>query len=579
MGILDYCRKKIEPSKSLDYKDIPPEYMDLKAIPDDEYLCPYCEKIPEILNIHTDNGKIELKCKEHGIIELTLKEYYNKMKNHSFTYFKTKCFNCDKVQNNKDNMFKYCYYCKADFCEKCVNKFKKNKKEHHRNHLDVCIPVNEKKHKCLEHFNSEISSFCLDCRINICEKESKTKHNGHKKINLNKLEDDANKYIKEIKEKNKVLTHIIRYNNIFINSYENFQNNYFHIQNLINIGKALEGENKRNSKELDIMISGLEKRHKIQEKAIKSLKEQFNIKNINCNEEKLSLSKRNLGDNGFKLISKIIFRNLKEIDVSGNDIKDIEPLNNMILPDLEYLNMSYNKIENIEPIAELNSKKLKEICLQENNINDISSFNNSDFPALEILRLEKNNIDYSGQPFKVLKNKKYKDKVFYEEKTQDDFNKKYNTYIDFTQESIILSNLKGKDKMLLDLYLIIKPDNNIKELKLDDNQIKNVSLISRIPLNELKLLDLSLNNITNVQFLTEMKMPKLSTLYLNVNKINDIYPLIQITEIIKNFPNLYILSLKENNLNIEDEESKRIIKKLWDRGIELDIKLPKEKNN
>ena len=92
------------------------------------------------------------------------------------------------------------------------------------------------------------------------------------------------------------------------------------------------------------MISGLEKSHKIQEEAIKSLQDQFKI-DLNGNERKLSLRKSdkrpNLGDIGFKLISKIQFLNLKEIDVSDNSIKDIEPLNNMILPHLEYLNMSY----------------------------------------------------------------------------------------------------------------------------------------------------------------------------------------------------------------------------------------------
>ena len=100
-----------------------------------------------------------------------------------------------------------------------------------------------------------------------------------------------------------------------------------------------------------------------QEEAIKSLKNKFKI-DLNGNEKKLSLRNRNLGDKGLKLISKIIFKNLKEIDVSGNKIKNIEPLNEMNLPHLEYLNMSYNQIENINPIAELNAKKLKEISLQ-----------------------------------------------------------------------------------------------------------------------------------------------------------------------------------------------------------------------
>ena len=37
----------------------------MPLIPDDQYLCPLCGRIPEILNIHTDNGHMELKCKYH----------------------------------------------------------------------------------------------------------------------------------------------------------------------------------------------------------------------------------------------------------------------------------------------------------------------------------------------------------------------------------------------------------------------------------------------------------------------------------------------------------------------------------
>ena len=580
MGLQFCCKKNeqsINHSKNIEAQDIYPGNVDVTKFPDDQYLCPFCDKIPEILNIHSDNGHIELKCKLHGLISLTLKDYLEKMKDNLFTYYKTKCFNCNKEQNNKDNMFKYCYYCKVDFCEDCLNNFHQAKKDHRRNHLDVCIPVNAKNHKCLEHFNSDIISFCMDCQENICEKESSTKHRGHEKINFTKYEKDINKYMSFIKAKNKLLGDIINFNNIILNSYENFQNNYFHIQSLINIGKTIEREYQRKSKELDIMISGLEKRHKIQKEAIKSLKVQFEI-DLNGNERKLSLRERNLGDNGFKLISKIQFLNLKEIDVSKNGIKDIEPLNNMILPHLEYLNMSSNNIENVKPITELNSKKLKEICLQDNNISDFSSFLQSDFPQLERLRIENNNFDSTLSESKELINEKYKNKVFYIERTAKDFKKKYGVDINLEDEVMNLNHLKGKDELLQELYLIIKPENKIKELRLDDNEIKNASLISRMPLNMLKLLDLSLNEITNLQFLTEMKLPKLTTIYLNANKINDISPLITITEADKNhFSKLHIISLRENNLKVEDKDSEKLIKTLLGREIELDLELPKKK--
>ena len=120
-----------------------------------------------------------------------------------------------------------------------------------------------------------------------------------------------------------MLTDIIRFNQIILNTYEKFQYNYFHIQSLINIGKSIEGENKRDSKILECMINSLKKDIIIQKEAIKALKEDFQI-DLNGEEEKLYLRNRQLGDGGFKLISNIKFKRLKEIDVSGNYISNIK---------------------------------------------------------------------------------------------------------------------------------------------------------------------------------------------------------------------------------------------------------------
>jgi Leucine-rich repeat (LRR) protein len=188
-----------------------------------------------------------------------------------------------------------------------------------------------------------------------------------------------------------------------------------HIKSLINVAKTIDEENKRDSRVIECMVNHLEKSYKAQKEAIKSLQNEFRI-DLNGNEKKLSLRNRNLGDKGLKLISKIIFKNLKEIDVSENNIKNIEPLNEMNLPHLEYLNMSDNQIANINPIAELNAKNLKEISLQNNNIQDIEPFLKSDFPALERLRIENQNnrIDTSDKSFKDFINK-FENKVFYVE--------------------------------------------------------------------------------------------------------------------------------------------------------------------
>ena len=391
---------KVNPAELIDKKKIPEGFKDSLEVPDDQFLCPLCDKIPEILNVHTDNGHIELKCKYHGVLDTTIQQYYKHLKDSLFTYYKTKCANCNKIQGTQGKMFSYCFYCKADFCDNCVNNFNLEIFDRHRrNHLDVCIPVNEKPHRCLEHFNSDIISFCSDCQENICEKESTKKHRGHSKINFISFEADITKYRDIIIEKNKVLSDIIRFNQVILNTYDKFQNNYFHIQSLINLGKSMEEEKKRDAKELECMINGLERSHKAQQEAIKSLQNDFEL-DFSGEETKVSLRNRNLFDKGFKLISLIQFKRLIDLDVSENNIQNIEALNNMNLPHLKYFNLSNNKIKDINPLAELNSKNLKEICLQNNIIEDFSAFLNSVFPSLERLRIENNNFNKDAEEFK-----------------------------------------------------------------------------------------------------------------------------------------------------------------------------------
>ena len=105
-------------------------------------------------------------------------------------------------------------------------------------------------------------------------------------------------------------------------------------------------------------------------------------------------------------LSMIKFNQLKEIDLSENEIIEIEPICNMNLPFLEFLNLSFNKINNIKPLGEMNSKKLKYLFLQNNQIEDIKFVNDWNFPKLRILRLENNNnIQENPDSFKEIVDK------------------------------------------------------------------------------------------------------------------------------------------------------------------------------
>lgn len=392
---------------------------------------------------------------------------------------------------------------------------------------------------------------------------------------------DIFKYQKIIKEKNKILSDIIGFNNIILNAYDRFKDNFFHIMSIINVGKSIELENKRNSKELDVMIHSLEKSHKIQQQAIKGLHDKFKI-DLNGNEQRLLLRRAHLFDEGLKLISKIKFQNLKDMNISANNIDNIEPFNNMNLPFLEFINLSQNNIREIRPLAELNSKKIKEIFLQENSIEDFSPLLKSEFPDLEILRIENNHFNNDLVEFKQLL-KKYDKKIIYISKTVEQFNKKYSTCLfEYKKEIIDLGGLMDGNDIIQELYLIINQEVKIKKLNLHYNFITNASLLGRMNLRYLQTLDLSLNKISNLKFITEIKSPHLVHLFLNDNNIKDITPLIKVYDfyiyekdqqeqenIIKhNFPNLELISLK-NNLIKEDDYALVILN---ERGIDTDIK-------
>jgi len=535
---------------------------DSGIIPDDQFLCPKCNRVPEILGVHTDNGYIKLKCKVHGILELSVQNYYYSFRDSGFNYLNTKCSNCSSVLEKKENMFQYCYGCKKDFCPKCFN----DTQVHPSNHLNSCISVNSKNNKCLTHFGEYITMFCEDCEQNVCKNEINTKHKGHKLVNLLSLNKDYLRYRIIILEKNRILSNIIRFNNLVLNTCSKYLDNYYHKKSVINIGKSLVKENLRDSQDIECVSDSLKDTYKQQEDAIITLLENNNIY-ITKKETCLQLINKNLKDDEFKLISLIKFNQLQEINLSENNIKNIESFRKMNLPYLEYLDMSHNKIVNVSPISEINSKILKEIYLQNNDIFDFSPFLHSEFPKLELLRIDNNRYDSSSGSFQNLKSKYY-DELIYQSKTFEDFNSKFSTNIEFLKtEKINLTNTKGGEKMLKELYNIIPFNNNIKQLILTNIDLCDTTALIRLPFFNLEKLDLTLNNLTNIKFLYKMKLQNLKNLYLNDNKINDISPLLGI-----DIPNIEIITLYHNNIITDDKEAKEIVTSLKQKNVLVILK-------
>ena len=336
------------------------------SIPKDQYLCPLCGDIPELKNIYTDNGSIEFKCKcRPEELLLTVEQYFQKLSECNFTYYNIKCSACNKVQKSdikKNKIFKFCYLCQKDYCEDCVN----NHTTYPKNHLDKCIPVNEKTSRCLEHFEEgTYTSFCTDCHRHVCNEYSTKKHRDHNKINHFKIDLAQKKKI--IVHKNRILSNIIRFNELILHTYEQFPDNYFHMINLSNLANSIIVENSRNSKELESAFRGLELKIKERKKIIEDFNKKYKM-SLNGKEESLSLKNIGLNDEDFKLFSQIHFSKLKDLDLSKNNIKDINPLKNIDTSNLEYLCMNDNKIDNIDVFESLNLANLIELGLQNNNI-------------------------------------------------------------------------------------------------------------------------------------------------------------------------------------------------------------------
>ena len=523
-------------------------------IPPDQYFCPKCGEIPELVNIYTDIGMIILKCREHEN-KWNIEQYFEELPLSKYNYYNTKCCKCNNIQKKfkgKDQIFKYCYLCKENYCSDCVKK-----EEHPKNHLVQCIPVNALSSKCKEHYNEDYTSFCRDCKENICNINSSKDHLGHDKLNLFKIEPK----IKLIIEKNRLLSNIIKFNELIINTYEKNQNNYFHTINAAILAKSIEMENSRNLEELKNASKRLEIALEKSKNAIKEFNKRYKTA-INGKEKNLSLINKGIDDEGFKLLMQIHFEKLKNLDLSKNKITEIESIKNMAnTSNLQVLNLNNNYIDKIDVLKDLILINLKELGLKDNKLKEASVLLELDLPSLELIRIDGNEIDYSLDEFKKVVDK-YSKNIVYLVHSFKDFNKKYNTQITETEPNKIpeinLENIEGGKDILYDLYIISSNYDKITFLKLSNCYIEDISYLGKMSFEKLRILDLSLNKIKNIEIFAQMKLRDLEHINLEGNEINDITPL-------KLIKSSYLIEIKlKDNKNIDEnnKDIKNLIKDL-----------------
>lgn len=112
------------------------------------------------------------------------------------------------------------------------------------------------------------------------------------------------------------------------------------------------------------------------------------------NETIIDLSNKNVGNTEFNLISEIRFKNAKQIILKKNEISDISNLEKLKTPNLQVLDLSYNKINNINPFKKFSQtkQKIKKIYLNNNNIEDADIFKEKIFDDLVEINLDENHI-------------------------------------------------------------------------------------------------------------------------------------------------------------------------------------------
>ena len=376
---------------------------------------------------------------------------------------------------------------------------------------------------------------------------------------------------KLLKEKIRTISDIIRTNQLVLKTQEKYPENYYHVKSIINIGQSIqEEETGFDYDKIDKVIKEQIKDKKEEEKkAIEKLEKEYyakinkKIKRVKLKGQEKETLYKWLRDDGFKLISKIRFKELIELNLARNHITKATPLNNMLLPHLEYLDLSYNDIVDIKPVANLKCEYLSVILLHHNKIKDLSpfeAFGDDQVDVLDTLRVDHNNLDESSKEFKAIA-KKFGNKLVYKNVDLSAFNKKYDVNYTDEENNWDLSSIKDKDKrkqILFDLSNLITFQFQIQYLVLDDNKLENVSILSRIPLYHLRILDLSLNLITNIKFLKKLskKSENLQKLYLNDNKIRDLSPLIEFSGNFENSIN------SENSQKSEKEGGPFVFKKL-----------------
>ena len=204
---------------------------------------------------------------------------------------------------------------------------------------------------------------------------------------------------------------LIKYNKILINklniTQKDFENLYYKLLNEMNKKFKLD------IKDIEVKVINLKNDYlgneileHLKNIYLKELKE-LNLFGNNISDIKVlekfkfnKLEKLDIGSNeisDINILENVNFKELKELHLYYNNISDIKVLEKVKFEKLEKLNLSFNPISDINILEKVNFKELKELNLFGNNISDIKVLEKVKFEKLEILYLGNNKISKSDK--------------------------------------------------------------------------------------------------------------------------------------------------------------------------------------
>ena len=544
------------------------------------YSCHKCIKTPKIIKIDYINDTIELKCEEHQITKLKIKDYLNEISKLK------KCQKCFKESMNPNHPLKFCSTCNLPLCNNCAME--------HIDSRHILFNKDDYNIKCKKHLNNFYEAFCNNCKGSICKECKKSGiHFKHNKFDYIEIQPSKNDF------------------DIIYNFNKNLEKQI----NELDYDKYMESLTKEQNERILLINLDYEKYKKEIENKYQIIYQQYINEITRQKKAELFTLEQKIGVFKKDIIKEIQQRKL-EYEKNRKQIeknKDIIELNNLIITsykkqgeyNLNYIENIKTAIEDIKYYIEQNQKKDKKETKNDFNLSEeIKKYGLYMDSKLNCIK---------GKNDKI--NNELMNNIFKNTKLEliNICSKSLNSLDFLKNNSENLKFLLMVDCPISDINILSKVNlNSLIELKIANAKINNINALAGNNLNNIKVLNLSNNQIKDINILQKVNFANiLEELYLNNNQIkdisvfnNNIFPILkilflsfniiedispiksilinscQILSLEKNqihdinlfkdinrFKHLKDLSIKQNLIDINNENNKNIFKAIKEKNI------------